>query len=55
MAILCGLGTKSHGNQKRGEALRIVSGKTERVIKSMNHETKKLKLGVGNPPALAGG
>jgi len=35
--------------------LRIVSGKTERVIKSMNHETKKLKLGVGNPPALAGG
>ena len=52
---LCGLGTKSHDKQKRGEALRIVSGKTERVIKSKNHETKKLELGVGNPPALAGG
>ena len=52
---LCGLGTKSHDKQKRGEALRIVSGKTERVIKSVNHETKKLESGVGNPPALAGG
>ena len=52
---LSGLGTKSESKQKCGEALRIVSGKTERVIKSKNHETKKLELGVGNPPALAGG
>ncbi len=52
---LCGLGTKSHDKQKRGEALRIVSGKTERVVKSMSHETQKLESGVGNPPALAGG
>ena len=51
---LCGLGTKSHDKQKRGEALRIVSGKTERVIKSMNHKTKKL-IKRGNPLALAGG
>jgi putative transposase len=52
---LSGLGTKSDDKQKRGEALRMVSSKTERVIKSMNHEIKKLKFGVGNPPALAGG
>jgi putative transposase len=51
---LCGSGIDSHAKQKCGEALRIVSGKTERVIKSMNHETKKL-IGRGNPPALAGG
>ena len=51
---LCGLGTKSHDKQKRGEALRIVSGKTERVIKSLNHKTKKL-IKRGNPLALAGG
>ena len=52
---LSGLGTKSDPKQKRSEALRMVSGKTERVIKSMTCETKKLKFGVGNPPALAGG
>jgi putative transposase len=51
---LCGLGTKSHDKQKCGEALRIVSGKTERVIKSLNHKTKKL-IKRGNPLALAGG
>ena len=51
---LCGLGTKSHDKQKRGEASRIVSGKTERVIKSVNHETQKL-IKRGNPLALAGG
>ena len=33
----------------------MVSGKIERVIKSMSHDTKKLKSGVGNPLALAGG
>ena len=51
---LSGLGTKSDSKQKHGEALRSVSGKTERVIKSMNHETKKL-IKRGNPLALAGG
>jgi putative transposase len=51
---LSGLGTKSDSKQKCGEALKIVSGKTERVIKSMNHETKKL-IKRGNPLALAGG
>ena len=39
---LSGLGIKSDGKQKCGEALRIVSGKTERVIKSMNHDTHSL-------------
>ena len=54
-SYLCGLGTKSHDKQKCGEALRIVvSGKTERVIKSLNHKTKKL-IKRGNPLALAGG
>ena len=52
--VRCGLGTKSHDKQKCGEALRIVSGKTERVIKSLNHKTKKL-IKRGNPLALAGG
>ena len=51
---LSGLGTKSDSKQKCGEALRIVSGKTERVIKSLNHKTKKL-IKRGNPLALAGG
>ena len=51
---LCGLGIKSHDKQKRGEASRMVSGKTERVIKSVNHETQKL-IKRGNPLALAGG
>jgi putative transposase len=35
---LSDLGIKSELKQKRGEALRMVSGKTERVIKSKNHE-----------------
>ena len=39
---LSGLGIKSDSKQKRGEALRIVSGKPERVIKSTNHETHLL-------------
>ena len=39
---LSGLGTKSDTKQKRGEALRMVSGKPERVIKSTNHETHLL-------------
>ena len=51
---LSGLEIKSEYKQKCGEALRIVSGKTERVIKSMNHKTKKL-IKRGNPLALAGG
>ena len=52
---LSGLGTKSLAKQKRCEALEMVCGKTQRVSKSMTNETKKLKFGVGNPPALAGG
>ena len=39
---LSGLGIKSDGKQKCGEALRIVSDKTERVIKSMNHDPHSL-------------
>jgi len=49
---LSGLGIKSDIKQKRGEALIMVSGKTERAFKSLNHEAKKLKCSVGNPLAL---
>ena len=52
---LSGLGIKSDIKQKRGEALRRVDERSSRVIKSMSHETQKLKYGVGNPHALAGG
>jgi group I intron endonuclease len=52
--ICCVSGIDSQDKQKCGEALRIVSGKTERVIKSLNHKTKKL-IKRGNPLALAGG
>lgn len=51
---LSGLGIKSDFKQKCGEALKIVSGKTERVIKSMNHKTKK-QIKRGLPLDLAGG
>lgn len=51
---LSGLGTKSDTKQKRGEALRMVSGKPERVIKSINHEIKNLMVS-GNPLPLGGG
>jgi len=52
---LSGLGIKSDVNQKRGEALRMVSRKTERVIKSVNHKTKKLKYRGETPTSLAWG
>lgn len=49
---LSGLGIKSDVNQKRGEALRMVSSKTERVIKSVNHEIEKLKYRRETPTSL---
>jgi putative transposase len=51
---LCGLGTKSHSKQKHSEALTKISGKPEKIVKSLTYETKKLNKR-GNPLALAGG